>query len=467
VRIPPTPGLPAIPARQGRVDYSFWPGLVLASDAAIIAACFVGCYLARFEWGLLPPAAPAPAFGPYLHASVLVAFVWTACLAWVGLYEPRREPSRFDDLVLLATGLALGAAGTLALSFFYRSFSYSRLVAAYALVAAFVALTAWHLGLRALQARRLAQGLGARRTLILGQNELGEAIAARLRGRPRLGQQVVGVVPATDDAWVQAVDASGADTVLIAWPEAPGGAIAALVRRIGALAPDVEIQIAPDLAGLGPARVEARPLDGIPLLAVRPVALRRRRNRALKRALDVGLGGLGLLALAPLLGAIALAVRADSPGPALYAQARLGRDGRVFTIYKFRTMPIDAEPDGPVWAKAGDNRATALGSLLRRYSLDELPQLWNVLIGDMSLVGPRPERPHFVDQFRETVPQYMDRHLARCGLTGWAQVNGLRGDVSIEERTRHDLWYVENWSLLLDLRILLDTAGEIVRRPAY
>ncbi|MEB3327603.1 MAG: sugar transferase, partial [Candidatus Sericytochromatia bacterium] len=135
-------------------------------------------------------------------------------------------------------------------------------------------------------------------------------------------------------------------------------------------------------------------------------------------------------------------------------------------LYKFRTMPVDAERDGPVWTRRGDTRATPLGAWLRRHSLDELPQLWNVLRGDMSLVGPRPERPYFVAQFRTHVPRYMERHRVRCGLTGWAQVNGLRGDVCIEARTRHDLWYVAHWSLWLDLRILLMTVAEVLRRPA-
>jgi lipopolysaccharide/colanic/teichoic acid biosynthesis glycosyltransferase len=151
----------------------------------------------------------------------------------------------------------------------------------------------------------------------------------------------------------------------------------------------------------------------------------------------------------------------------LYAQERLGRDGHRFTIYKFRSMPVDAEADGPVWATRGDDRATPLGAVLRRYSLDELPQLWNVLRGDMSLVGPRPERPFFAEQFGTAIPRYDDRHLVRSGLTGWAQVNGLRGDVDMEARTRYDLQYIETWSVLLDMRILAMTLATIVQRPGY
>ncbi|MEB3198218.1 MAG: exopolysaccharide biosynthesis polyprenyl glycosylphosphotransferase [Candidatus Sericytochromatia bacterium] len=190
-------------------------------------------------------------------------------------------------------------------------------------------------------------------------------------------------------------------------------------------------------------------------------------QRALKRGLDLGLASLALLPGAPLIALLAVLVRLDSAGPAFYRQTRVGRDGGEFTLYKLRTMPPDAEPDGPVWAIRGDRRATRLGAWLRRYSLDELPQLWNVLRGDMSLVGPRPERPYFVARFAARIPRYAERHRMRGGLTGWAQVNGLRGDVSIEARTRCDLWYIQHWSLGLDLRILLRTLVELVRRPGY
>jgi lipopolysaccharide/colanic/teichoic acid biosynthesis glycosyltransferase len=155
---------------------------------------------------------------------------------------------------------------------------------------------------------------------------------------------------------------------------------------------------------------------------------------------------------------IALLVKLDSPGPVFYVQERMGLDGNIFPVTKYRSMPINAESQtGPVRATAADNRATRLGSIMRRFSLDELPQLVNVLLGDMSMVGPRPERPVFVNQFRQSIPRYMDRHREKAGMTGWAQVNGLRGDTSIIERTKYDLWYIENWSILLDLKIMLKT----------
>jgi exopolysaccharide biosynthesis polyprenyl glycosylphosphotransferase len=165
----------------------------------------------------------------------------------------------------------------------------------------------------------------------------------------------------------------------------------------------------------------------------------------------------GLIVLSPFLLFVALLIKLDSPGPVFYAQERMGLDGKPFWCIKFRSMCQDAEKDGPGWTTEDDPRRTKLGELLRRTNLDEFPQLINVLLGQMSLVGPRPERPIYVEQFRRSIPRYMERHREKAGITGWAQINGLRGDTSISERLKYDLWYIENWSLWLDIKILLRT----------
>jgi len=191
---------------------------------------------------------------------------------------------------------------------------------------------------------------------------------------------------------------------------------------------------------------------------------------AVKRTMDVVVSALLLVLLSPFLMLLALLIKLESKGPVFYTQVRVGLDGRPFEMIKFRSMRVDAEQDtGPVWATEDDPRRTRLGAFLRKTSLDELPQLINVLVGDMSLVGPRPERPVFVDQFRQVVPRYMERHKEKAGMTGWAQVNGLRGDTSIVERTKYDLYYIENWSLLFDLKILLRQFVNVFRkdRNAY
>ena len=180
--------------------------------------------------------------------------------------------------------------------------------------------------------------------------------------------------------------------------------------------------------------------------------------------MDLVISALGLLLLSPLMMLIALVIKIESPGPVFYSQIRVGLDGKPFKMLKFRSMRMGAEATtGAVWASEGDPRRTRLGGILRKLSLDELPQLINVLVGEMSLVGPRPERPIFVEQFRQVVPRYMDRHQEKAGMTGWAQVNGLRGNTSIVERTKYDLYYIENWSLLFDLKIILRTVMNTLR----
>ncbi|MBI3536628.1 MAG: exopolysaccharide biosynthesis polyprenyl glycosylphosphotransferase, partial [Chloroflexi bacterium] len=187
---------------------------------------------------------------------------------------------------------------------------------------------------------------------------------------------------------------------------------------------------------------------------------------SLKRIMDLIVSAIVLIVLSPFLIAVAVWVKLDSSGPAIFAQTRMGLDANPFPIFKFRSMIANAEMDtGPVWATKDDPRRTRLGSFLRRHSIDEFPQFINVFLGHMSLVGPRPERPIFVEQFRRTIPRYMERHHLKAGLTSWAIVNGLRGDTSIHERTKYDLWYIENWSVWLDLKIILLTALTVIRDP--
>jgi exopolysaccharide biosynthesis polyprenyl glycosylphosphotransferase len=209
--------------------------------------------------------------------------------------------------------------------------------------------------------------------------------------------------------------------------------------------------------------VEVGEIGNIRLLALREHPLTGWPG-VVKRLMDFTVALAALIVIAPLLAAIAIAVKATSSGPVLYKQIRVGRDDRPFTMYKFRSMRIDAEQHtGPVWANADDNRRTRLGAFLRRTSLDELPQLYNILLGQMSLVGPRPERPEFVEEFKKRIPTYLRRHKMKAGLTGWAQAHGLRGNTSIEKRIECDLWYIANWSLSLDMEILLRTVVEILR----
>ena len=214
------------------------------------------------------------------------------------------------------------------------------------------------------------------------------------------------------------------------------------------------------------AEVNIGDLNGLPLLTMRDVAMRGWRL-TVKRVVDVVISAIVLVFASPLLLLLSVMVKLDSRGPALYWQERMGLDARPFPCFKFRSMKVNAEAEtGPVWAKHDDPRRTRIGGFLRKYSLDELPQFINVFLGHMSLVGPRPERPMFVEQFRQQVPRYMERHHEKAGITGWAQVNGLRGDTSIWERTKYDLYYIEHWSLWLDFKIMILTLFKFLRDPS-
>ena len=217
---------------------------------------------------------------------------------------------------------------------------------------------------------------------------------------------------------------------------------------------NISVKVFPDVFQFIAGQVGIDDLGGLPLLSVRDVALRGWKL-SFKRAMDVVGSAMLLVLMSPFLLLVAILVKLDSPGSVFYVQERMGLDARPFPMLKFRSMRQDAEQNGPGWTTPNDPRRTRLGALIRRINIDELPQLINVLVGDMSLVGPRPERPPFVEQFRQSIPRYMDRHREKAGITGWAQVNGLRGDTSIAERTKYDLWYIENWSLLLDFKILI------------
>jgi Undecaprenyl-phosphate glucose phosphotransferase len=254
--------------------------------------------------------------------------------------------------------------------------------------------------------------------------------------------------------------------VILALAHEDYGRLAGLLDAVGD--EPVTIHVVPDLLRFASLRGGLEQFEGMPFIHLRESPLYG-WSRLAKRVFDVAFSAVVLACLWPLLLLIAAAVKRSSPGPVFYRQERMGLDGRRFQMLKFRTMPVDAEAQsGPVWARPADKRRTRLGALLRRLSLDELPQFWNVLRGDMSVVGPRPERPVFVEQFRQTVPGYMLRHKVKSGITGWAQVNGLRGNTSLEKRIQYDIEYIERWSVWLDFKIIAMTVGRVLKdKNAY
>jgi exopolysaccharide biosynthesis polyprenyl glycosylphosphotransferase len=228
----------------------------------------------------------------------------------------------------------------------------------------------------------------------------------------------------------------------------------------------VAFKVIPSFFQVFVSNLRMQTISGVPLLGVEQIPLHSLPNRILKRVTDLCGALVGLLLSAPIIAVLAFMVRRESPGPILYRQIRTGLHGRPFTIYKLRSMRLDAESGtGPQWAVQDDPRRLKIGAFMREWNLDELPQFWNVLIGDMSLVGPRPERPELIRQFEHEIPHYNPRHEVRPGLTGWAQVNGLRGNTSLVERIRYDLYYIENWSFWFDIQVMLLTFAR--KKNAY
>ena len=458
--------------------------LLFAADLALIAAAWVAAWVLRFE--VLTPPEWVP-LTKYLGFLPFVLAVWGGVLLLSGLYRTRRAQRLTLVVYAVAHAVALGLVVSLGALFFYREFSFSRLHVVLFAVLASGLLVGLRLGIYTVLRRGRQRGRNVRRVLIVGAGKAGQRLARAFRHYPWMGFEVVGFLDDRGDA-VEAEPADplypeplrrprvlgpvsaiervlddhadeggvGIDLVYAALPLSAADKIrdvaAACARHTAHLC------LVPDLLGLD-LLVNSRvsDVDGLPvihLLDEAPFDIRQ----VVKRTADIVFSAAALVALAPVLAVIAVAVKLSSPGPVLYRQTRMGLNGQTFEILKFRSMPVDAEAGtGAVWSTKGESRATAVGSFLRRTSLDELPQFWNVLRGDMSVVGPRPERPSLIEGFRREIPGYMLRHKTKAGITGWAQVHGWRGDTSLTKRIEYDLYYIQNWSLWLDLKIVVMT----------
>lgn len=456
--------------------------LNLAADVLAVTVALTAAYFLRFSGWPVPLMHEAPLPALYLQALPVVLLIILICYQYAGLYLQRRGISGVDEFSGILRGASAGFILIVVVTFFYRRDMYSRVVFFYAW-AFTVLLTALARSLlRRLQVSLRRQGKGVSRLALVGLTESGRQVAEQVRRYPGLGYKLIGFVSGKKssarqwegarilgslDALEKIIAAEQIDEVIIALPAAEHKRIETLL--LAAASTGVSFKIVSDLFGIITKPLNVDDIYGIPVFALQESPLSRLSARFLKRALDLVFTLPALLLLSPLFALIAAAVKFSSPGPVFFRQERVGRDNQPFLVFKFRTMRQDAEAQtGPVWARRDDPRRTAAGAFLRRSSLDELPQLFNVLIGNMSLVGPRPERPHFVKQFQDTVPRYLERHRVKSGLTGWAQVHGLRGNTPIGERTKYDLWYVENWSLVLDVKILLRTALEVFHhKEAY
>ena len=451
--------------------------LALVGDLFLIAVCWIWSYWIRFH---LPHVTDVPPFRDYALQLVPILVVWGIAFRTFDLYRPNRLGSRVSEWFDVAKASTLGALILVAImTFMFRGYEYSRLVIILFLAQSIVAVSLARAALR--EALRFARrhGYNLRYAVVVGGGEPAAEVLRVLSRRRDLGIFVLGLLSDKREVpenvrWlggiedVRAVlDRQQVDIVFIALPHADASRLTTVLGGIGD--DPIAIHLVPDVFSLVPARGGVEEFEMIPFIHLRESRLYG-WNRVVKRAFDLAFGTLALVVAAPVMLAIAVALKLTSPGPVFYHQERMGVDGRRFRMLKFRTMQVNAEAEsGPVWARPDDPRRTTLGVFLRRTSLDELPQLFNVLRGEMSLVGPRPERPSFVEEFRRRVPGYMLRHKVKAGITGWAQLNGWRGDTSIQKRIECDLYYIERWSLGFDLKILLQTIwyGFRINRNAH
>ena len=452
---------------------------LLVSDLIMLRLAFVIAYHLRALSDTRPDQ-PLDPPSTYDDLALLCVVVIMVVFALRRLYIPRRGFGRVDLLYQVSAAVGIGWLAALSVTFFvYRSLEPSRLMLVYWAFLSIGLVWVTRVVLDALLRDAHRGGRDLERVLIVGDGEQAQLVEAKIQAAPELGYRIVGFIGnGSPNRRVQPVLGGLKDIPSVVRQHAVGEVIIAwagirhpdLVDIIaGCTQQRVDIKIFPDIFELMAREVETSELTGLPLMRVRDVALRG-WMRFLKRALDVSLSWALLVVLSPCLLLMALLVKLTSPhGPTLYVQERVGLDGKPFYMLKFRSMRPDAEVEsGPVWTVPNDPRRTRLGELIRRFSIDEVPQLINVLLGEMSLVGPRPERPEFVAQFANLVPRYSERHMEKAGMTGWAQVNGLRGQTSIVERTEYDLFYVETWSLAFDVKILLKTLAAVIRdRNAY
>jgi Undecaprenyl-phosphate glucose phosphotransferase len=450
------------------------------TDSVLGMAAFVLAYVVRFDVGVIPVTRGHPPLEQYLNVLPFIAVVVPLGFHLQGLYRLRRGRSRIDDFFNVLVGsifaVVLGVVGTLYFQAYYvpddlknrGAYEVSQIVWALFLVGNLAFGYLSRKFVREALERRWVAGVGLRRVLIAGAGDLGRMVADKVLEHPELGYQIAGFVddraggdhlgyrglpllgPLADAADI--VSRERVDHLYVALPLEEHMKLLDLVDTTSR--EGVDIKVVPDLLQFIALRARLEDLDGVPVINLNDVPLQG-VNALVKRAFDVVISSAALTVMAVPGLVIAWLIKRSSPGPVLYKQERMSLDGRQFSVYKFRTMPVDAEEQtGPVWADEDDPRATPIGHWLRRHDLDEWPQFWNVLKGDMSIVGPRPERPYFVEQFKHRIPQYMLRHKVKAGITGWAQVNGWRGNTSLEKRIEYDLYYIENWSVSLDLKIM-------------
>jgi Undecaprenyl-phosphate glucose phosphotransferase len=450
----------------------FFNSLFFISDLLIISLAWILSYYLRFYTTLIrPPLLGTLLLLTYLQFMLPLLVIWGLFSRKIHLYRPRRIDHFFKEFFDVLKCLTLTLIILIAIIYLSKKFEFSRLAFFYFWVMGILGLVSVRFFARKTLRIFRKRGYNQRYALIAGTGELGHTILEKIEIYPELGIQVIGfltrkveevgkeiknipILGIYDDLDT-ILEKNKIDIFFVAISVNEYDCFENMIKKVqGNLS---EIKVIPASYEFLSLRGGMDELGDLPIVSLQGSPLYG-WDRVFKRIFDLILGTMILVMMSPIMLVISILIKLTSEGPIFYRQERVGMDSHIFQMLKFRTMKVDSEKEtGPVWAKENDPRRTKVGAFLRKISLDELPQLFNVLKGEMSLVGPRPERPHFVEEFRNKIPSYMLRYKIKAGMTGWAQINGWRGNTSLERRIEHDLCYIQNWSVRFDLRILFMT----------
>ncbi len=444
----------------------FFVFILLPVDILMIAVSFVLAYYFRFGLGN-PAELVNVTIYQYLRYSLFIIPPWIAIFALNGLYDTQVGRGMFNIFYRIFISNSVAILLLVLGVFFSQSFFFSRLIMLWIWLLSIVLVMLGRVIVRLIQLYLMRFGICGRGVLLIGDNEVAEFIAAEIKKHPHLGYKVVGVIngETTGSGHLRRlgtlkqseniIKKYQVDDVILAEARLSRSKTSDLVQFCANN--KITFKFIPDLIALTSLNAVAGFIGSMPVLEIKTIALDG-WGRIIKRIFDVIFSITILSICSPIMLVVAVVQKLTSKGPIVYGHERVGRDGKIFILYKFRSMYNQAENKRKIfWTKKDDLRVTPFGKFLRKTNLDELPQFWNILKGNMSVVGPRPEQPRFVAKFSQEIPDYFHRHRVKSGLTGWAQVNGLKGDTSITERVRYDTFYIENWSLWFDLKIIIRT----------
>ncbi|WP_410512533.1 undecaprenyl-phosphate glucose phosphotransferase [Paenibacillus sp. BR2-3] len=466
-----------------RRNQRFLTQLYMVADFVIIQMSFLAAWWLKFKSGWMSFVNPLPVES-YAYWSVIYGGIAILIGIVLSLYLPKRKKRFVDEFLKIFQVHLMSIFMLLGLMFFVKEIDISRAYLALYMGFTLLSIMLYRYVLKMMLKSVREKGFNRQYVLILGAGSLGKRFYKNLEQYPELGYDAIGFLDdyqvwdvieekrfkpilGTIDQLAGMLEMLPVDEVILALPldaHSKYPSIIAACEKAG-----VRTLIIPDFFDYLPARPYFDNFAGMPMINVRDIPLDMASNKMAKRLFDIVFSLFAILMMSPVMLIVALGVRFTSPGPVIFKQERVGLNRRNFNMYKFRSMKMQQDGEEDIgWSTPEDPRRTRFGTFIRKSSLDELPQFFNVLMGHMSVVGPRPERPFYVQQFRDEIPKYMVKHHVRPGITGWAQSNGLRGDTSIEDRIKHDIFYIENWSLLFDIRIILKTIRNgFINKNAY